>query len=114
MDSATTVLTLKDRVSDFRDDRDWLKFDTPKNLAISISVEAAELLEHFQWGTDEQIQEAIKDATTKEQICDELADVLIYCLGFCDVLDIDVSEAILRKLSKLARKYPRAQSVPAD
>lgn len=114
MDSTTTVLALKERVSDFRDDQDWLKFDTPKNLAISISIEAAELLQHFQWGTDEQIREAIKDGTTKEQVCDELADVLIYSLGFCDVLDIDVSEAILRKLSKLERKYPVAQSVPAD
>lgn len=106
MDEQTTITELRKRISEFRDQRNWLKDNTPKNLAISISVEAAELLEHFQWKTDEQIAEAIKNGAKKNQISDELADVLILCLGFSDVMDIDISESIETKLRKAAEKYP--------
>jgi len=106
MDEQTTIMTLKKQVSGFRDQRNWLNDNTPKNLAISISVEAGELLEHFQWKTDEQIREAVKDRAKKNQISDELADVLILCLGFSDVMGIDISEAIEAKLKKAAEKYP--------
>src|SRR5437016_13943692 len=92
MDDQTTMMALKKQVSRFRDERNWLKDDTPKNLAISISVEAAELLEHFQWNTDQQIRELVKDSVKKNQVSDELADVLILCLGFSDVMAIDISE----------------------
>jgi dCTP diphosphatase len=106
MDGQTTIAALRKHVSNFRDERNWLKDNTPKNLAISISVEAAELLEHFQWKTDEQIREAAKDRAKKKQISDELADVLILCLGFSDVMSIDISEAIHAKLKEAAEKYP--------
>src|SRR2546428_6790453 len=106
MDEQTTIMTLKKQVSGFRDERNWLKDDTPKNLAISISVEAAELLEHFQWKTDQQIREAVKDSVKKNQVSDELADVLIYCLGFSDVLGIDISEAIHANLRKNGENNP--------
>jgi len=106
MDDLTTITVLRKRVSDFRDERNWLKDNTPKNLAISISVEAAELLEHFQWKTDEQIREAVKDEVKNSQVSDELADVLILCLSFSDVTGIDISEAIESKLRKAAEKYP--------
>lgn len=106
MDERTTIAVLRNRVSDFRDERNWLKDDTPKNLAISISIEAAELLEHFQWKTDEQIREAVKDRVKKNEVSNELADVLILCLGFSDVMGIDISEAIESKLRKAAEKYP--------
>src|SRR5713101_5796073 len=96
MDGQTTIAALRKHISDFRDERNWLKDNTPKNLAISISIEAAELLEHFQWKTDEQIREAIKDRATKNQISDELADVM----------SIDISDAIHAKLKKAAEKYP--------
>src|SRR5438552_5145408 len=105
MDEQTTVAAIRKHVSNFRDERNWLKDNTPKNLAISISVEAAELLEHFQWKTDEQIREAIKNRAEKNQISDELADVLILCPGFSDVMGIDISEAIEAKLRKAAEKY---------
>jgi dCTP diphosphatase len=111
MDEQTTVAALRKRVSNFRDERNWLKDNTPKNLAISISVEAAELLEHFQWKTDEEIAEAIKDGAKKHQISDELADVLILCLSFSDVVGIDISEAIKTKLRKAAEKYPAIKTV---
>src|SRR5881409_4533563 len=106
MDDDTTILKLNKQVCEFRDSRDWLRYDTPRSLAISISIEAAELLEHFQWKTDEQMREVLLDRARKNQISDELADVLIYCLGFSDVLGIDISEAIERKLRKNAEKYP--------
>src|SRR5881296_4587625 len=108
MDDLTTITVLRKRVSDFRDERNWLKDNTPKNLAISISVEAAELLEHFQWKTDEQMREVLLDRARKNQISDELADVLIYCLGFSDVLGIDISEAVELKLRKNGERYPIA------
>ena len=110
MDHQTTIGSLRKRVSNFRDERNWLKDNTPKNLAISITVEAAELLEHFQWKTDEQIREAAKDIAKRNQVSNELADVLIYCLGFSDVLDIDISEAIEAKLRKNAVKYPTVKT----
>jgi dCTP diphosphatase len=106
MDGQTTLAALRKHVSNFRDERNWLKDDTAKNLAISISVEAAELLEHFQWKTDEQIREALKDPAKKNQISNELADVLILCLSFSDIMDIDVTEAIHAKLRRAAEKYP--------
>ena len=106
MDEQMTISLVKKHVSEFRDARDWLKYDTPRSLAISISVEAAELLEHFQWKNDEQMREVLKDEGRKNEISTELADVIIYCLGFSDVLGIDVSEAIERKLRMNGVKYP--------
>lgn len=106
MDEQTSIGMLKREISRFRDARDWLKNDTPRSLAISISIEAAELLEHFQWKTDEQMGEVFRDKARKEEISDELADVMIYCLGFADVLDIDISKAIKGKLRKNSHKYP--------
>ena len=106
MDELTTFAALRNRVSRFRDERDWLKDNTPKNLAISITVEAAELLDHFQWKTDDQVREALHGKTKKNQVSEEFADVLILCLSFSDVMSIDISEAIEAKLRKAAEKYP--------
>ena len=108
MDDDTTILKLKKQVTEFRDARDWLRYDTPRSLAISISVEAADLLEHFQWKNDEQMREVLMDRARKSEISDELADVLIYCLGFSDVLGIDISEAVELKLKKNGERYPIA------
>ncbi len=110
MDEQTTIAALRRRVSNFRDERDWLKDNTPKNLAISISVEAGELLEQFQWKTDKQIREAIKDSAKMTQVSDELADVLILSLSFSDVLGIDISDAVDAKLRKAAEKYPATKA----
>src|SRR5260370_33865382 len=100
MDGQTTIAALRKQVSNFRDERDSLKDNTPKNLVISISVEAAELFEHFQWKTDEQIGEAAKDRAKKNKISDELGAVLILCLVFSDVMRIYISEAIHAKLKQ--------------
>ena len=75
-------------------------------MAISITVEAAELLDHFQWKTDDQVREALNDKAKKNQVSDEFADVLILCLSFSDVMGIDISDVIEAKLQKAAEKYP--------
>lgn len=90
---------MKDLIK-FQSERDWKQFHTPENLAKSISIEAAELLEHFQWNKDYD----------KQEVVDELADVLTYCLFMADALDVDVKEIILNKLEKTAKKYPVSKS----
>jgi dCTP diphosphatase len=110
MDEQTTIAAVRRHVSDFRDERDWLKDNTPKNLAISISVEAGELLEQFQWKIDDRIRDVTKDSAKMTQISDELADVLILSLSFSDVLGIDISEAVDGKLRKAAEKYPATKT----
>jgi len=105
-DEKTTVRELVERVVRFRDSRDWRKYDTPRNLAGSICIEAAELLEHFQWKTDDQVTEMLRNPEQLKEISHELADVLTYCLDFSDILGIDVSDAIQKKLRKNAEKYP--------
>ena len=80
----------------FQKERDWKKFHTPENLAKSISIEAAELLEHFQW----------QKKYDENEVAEELADVLIYCIYMADAMDFDVKEIILDKMEKNALKYP--------
>ena len=87
---------LMDILIEFQKERDWKQFHTPENLAKSISIEAAELLEHFQWNKE----------YNREEVLDELADVLTYCYFMADALDADVEEIILNKLKKTAEKYP--------
>ena len=87
---------LMNEIIKFQKERDWKKFHTPENLAKSNSIEAAELLEHFQWGKQYDICE----------VSEELADVMIYCLYMVDSLDLDVKEIIFNKMEKNAIKYP--------
>lgn len=96
------------RIRQFRDARDWLQFHNPKDLAVSISIEAAELLEEFQWkSADESRRHA---AEHKERVSDEIADVAIYLLELTDVLGIDLAAAIYAKLDKNEKKYPVERS----
>ena len=89
------------RVIRFRDDRDWKQFHTPKDLAISMSLEAAELLELFQWsGTD------LECADKRDKLRDELADVLSYCILMADVCGLDLDEIMNEKVSRNEAKYP--------
>lgn len=87
---------LKREIIKFQKERDWKKFHTPENLAKSISIESAELLEHFQWGKEYDVDE----------VADELADVLNYCILMADALDLDIKEIVLNKMDKNAIKYP--------
>jgi NTP pyrophosphatase (non-canonical NTP hydrolase) len=91
-------------IREFRDERNWMQFHNPKNLAISITIEAAELLEHFQWKSYQESEEHGVEA--KEKIADEIADVAVYLIELCDNLAIDLEAAIHAKLGKNAAKYP--------
>ncbi|NJD99936.1 nucleotide pyrophosphohydrolase [Thermococcus sp. LS1] len=97
---------LERKVVAFRDARGWAKYHTPKNLAISAAVELGELLEHFQWETDEEVLELAKNPAKREAIADEIADVVIYLTLLAHELGIDLDEAVKRKLRKNEEKYP--------
>lgn len=89
------------KILKFRDDRNWKQFHTPENLAKSISIESAELLENFQWGKD----------FDRDNVLDELADVMNYCILMADALDADVIEIINNKINKNDEKYPISKSL---
>ncbi len=105
-DSSTTVAELRALLARFVADREWERFHDPKNLAIAISVEAAELMEHFQWVRSNQLAAVLENADKKAEIRDELADVACYVLAMANVLNFDLSDAIHAKMQKNAAKYP--------
>ncbi len=96
--------TLRQHIRAFAEARAWERYHTPKNLVMALSVEAAELLEPFQWLTPEQSQQL--NAEQREAVRQEIADVLIYLTRLADLLDIDLLEAAADKLAINARKYP--------
>ncbi len=98
------LLDLRDALRRFAADRDWDQFHTPKNLAMALSVEASELLEHFQWLTAEQ--SASLDTHTLQRVREELADVLLYLVRLADRLDVDLLAAAREKMVRNAEKYP--------
>jgi dCTP diphosphatase len=98
------VKDIVNKIKKFRDERDWMKFHDPKNLAVSIVIEAAELLEQFQWKDKKAVEQHIRD--NREEVADELADVAIYLVELADNLGIDLIQAMNIKLEKNARKYP--------
>lgn len=99
------IQQLMNKIDQFRDDRNWKPNHNPKDLAISISIEAAELLEDFQWVTSE---EALEENT--ENIREEIADILIYSLTLCSELGFDVKEIVEEKIVKNGLKYPLGNS----
>lgn len=96
--------TLRQKVLAFRDARDWKQFHNPKDMAISLALEAAELLEHFQWKNSGEVSEHL--SKRKEEVEDELADVLYWVLLIANDLDVDLHRALTNKLEKSAAKYP--------
>lgn len=105
-DSDTTVAELRALVADFVRERDWEQFHDPKNLSASIAIEAAELMEHFQWLRSDELERIRDDDAEMELIAEELADVTAFVLSFANALNIDLSDALSRKMAKNARKYP--------
>jgi NTP pyrophosphatase (non-canonical NTP hydrolase) len=93
--------SLIQKILKFRDDRDWKQFHNEKDLAISISLEAAELLENFQWSTSEEA--LLKN---RQNILEELADIIMYSVLLSDKLNVDLNEIVLEKLKKNINKYP--------
>jgi dCTP diphosphatase len=99
---------LQQKIVAFRDARDWKQFHNPKDLAISLILEASELLEHFQWKDAKETSKHLTER--KEDVADELADVFYWVLLIANDLDIDLNEAFEKKLAKSAAKYPVEKS----
>jgi NTP pyrophosphatase (non-canonical NTP hydrolase) len=105
LDQKVTVSELKEKVDRFISEREWNKYHKPKDLSISIVLESSELLEHFQWLTDDEIETMLKDSQKLQQIESELADIVIYCLSLSNTLHADLSNVVLRKLEEDEKKY---------
>src|SRR5688572_24481634 len=105
-DATTSVAQLKQSVARFVHERNWQQHHQPKHLAGSILIEAAELMEHFQWDPVEDGQTVAKDAKRLQGIKEEIADVLAYTLSLANAMDIDLAEALEEKMARNAVKYP--------
>jgi NTP pyrophosphatase (non-canonical NTP hydrolase) len=105
-DTTTTVHELREIIRHFVDERDWRQFHAPKNLAMALAIEAAELMEHFQWIGVDASRRIPGDAAKLAAVGEELADVIGYALALANELGIDVSDAIRDKMAKNIRKYP--------
>ena len=97
---------LQKKVIEFRDARDWAQYHNPKDLAISLSLEASELLEIFQWKDPKGVEAVKSDPESRRRVKEELGDVLIYALNMCHAFGFDPSEVILEKLKINEKKYP--------
>jgi NTP pyrophosphatase (non-canonical NTP hydrolase) len=105
-DSKTTVAELRQLVAGFVAERDWSQFHTPKNVSMALAIEAAELMEHFQWLTPEASRQIAADAAKLAEVADEIADVVGYAMALANELGIDLSRAIRAKMIKNVQKYP--------
>jgi len=105
-DSQTTVGELRRLVGEFVDERHWHRFHSPKNLAMSLAIEAAELMEHFQWISPEESRRAAAEPARRAAVGEELADVLCYALALANEMGLDLSDAVRDKMAKNERKYP--------
>ena len=108
MDNKTTIQELKEKVKKFCEDRDWDKYHNPKDLAIGIITEASELLEHFRFKSEEDIKQILK--SKKQEVSEELADVLYFVLRLAQKHDIDLASELDKKLRKNELKYPIGKS----
>ncbi|MCG3129802.1 MAG: hypothetical protein FLDDKLPJ_00537 [Phycisphaerae bacterium] len=105
-DQNTSVKQLRELVAAFVAERDWQQFHDPKNLAASILIEAAELMEHFQWLRSDQLDAVRNDPGKASEVREEVADVLAFLLSFANAMDIDLASALSDKMRKNAVKYP--------
>ena len=108
-DDRTTVSQLRQLVQEFVDERDWQQFHSPKNISMALAIEAAELMEHFQWidiGASRQMKE---DPEKLAAVGEELADVVSYSLALANAMDIDIADTVRAKMVKNALKYPAEQ-----
>ena len=109
-DTTSTLADLRDLVRRFVDERDWRQFHSPKNLSMSLAIEAAELMEHFQWIDVAESRRIGEDAAKLSEVRDEIADVLCYLLALANELNLDLATAVRDKMVKNATKYPAALS----
>jgi NTP pyrophosphatase (non-canonical NTP hydrolase) len=106
------VSALEQALQAFADERDWQKYHSPKNLAMALTGEVGELVEIFQWLTEEESRSAAVNPGTAQAVRDELADVVLYAVRLSSVLGVDLNDAIAQKLKKNGEKYPRGDSTP--
>lgn len=100
----SNIKRLTDKIKKFRDERDWMQFHNHKDMALSLTLEAAEVLEHFQWKSAKEVE--VYGKTHKDEIAEELADVAAYLFELSDNLGVDLALSIEKKLKKNAIKYP--------
>ncbi len=105
-DANTTVAELRGLVARFIAEREWGRYHDAKNLSMSIAIEAAELMEHFQWVRSDELGELLRHPDRKAEIADELADVACYLLSLVNALELDLAAAVRDKIAKNAGKYP--------
>ena len=105
-DKSTTVFELRELVRKFVDDREWEKFHAPKNVSMAIAIEAAELMEHFQWLSVEESRSIDTDRAKLDAVGEELADIICYTLALANTLGLDVTETMHAKMKKNEVKYP--------
>jgi len=108
-DAETTVAQLRELVARFVAERDWKQFHTPKNLAMALAIEAAELMEHFQWLDQVESRDVANDETRRAAAGEELADVICYALAMANELGLDVSRTMHDKMRKNELKYPAGE-----
>jgi len=100
------VKEIQNTLAKFADDRDWNQYHSPKNLSMALAVEAAELMEIFQWLKEEESRSITKDSDRMTHIAEEIADIQIYLLRLADILNLEIENEVLRKIKKNAGKYP--------
>lgn len=100
------LAALIEKLREFARERDWERYHTPKNLAMAMSVEMAELVEHFQWLTPDESQSISNDPAKMTAIAEEMADILLYLVRMADVMGVDLEQSALRKIGLNAIKYP--------
>jgi dCTP diphosphatase len=105
-DNQTTVAALREQMARFVRERDWEQFHSPKNLAMALSVEASELMEHFLWIDNETSRKVCEDPAQLEEVANEVADVTCLICALCNSLGLDLSSAVERKMAKNVLKYP--------
>jgi len=105
--SKAGLRVLKAVIRKFVNERNWEQFHSPKNLSMSLAIEAAELMEHFQWtNTVKEAVDILADKKKRPEIEDEIADIAIYLVDFCNLYGVDLEKAVFRKIRKNSKKYP--------
>ncbi|MFA5797470.1 MAG: nucleotide pyrophosphohydrolase [Candidatus Woesearchaeota archaeon] len=110
MDNDTNLEVLKDKVQKFSEDRDWSQFHSPKELAIGIITESSELLEHFRFKSDKEMEEILKDEKKRAEIGEELADIMFFILRFSQMYNFNLSQEITNKIQKNEIRLPIEKS----